>query len=110
MAVYLGYFGAGAGFMVLTVMALLGLEDMHQLNAMTVLVVTISNFIATAMFLLSGAVVWRVCLIALVSSIPGGYLGARWARRTDPRLLRLLVTMTGCVVAAYFFWRNHYSD
>lgn len=108
-AVYLGYFGAGAGFMVLTVMALLGLEDMHQLNAMKVLVVTISNFIATAMFLLSDAVAWRVCLIALVSSIPGGYLGARWARRADPRLLRVLVTMTGCVVAAYFFWRNHYS-
>ena len=106
-AVYLGYFGAGAGFMVLTVMALLGLEEMYQLNAMKVLVVTISNLIATALFIFSGAVAWRICLIALLCSSPGGYLGARWARRTDPALLRMIVIFVGCTVAAYFFWRNY---
>ena len=108
-AVYLGYFGAGAGFMVLTVMALLGLDDMYQLNAMKVFVVTISNLIATAMFVFSGAVVWSVCFIALMCSVPGGYLGAGLARRINARLLRTIVAGIGCLVAAYFFWRNHHS-
>ena len=105
-AIYLGYFGAGAGFMVLTVMALLGVEEMYQLNAMKVLVVTVSNFIATILFICSGAIVWRICFIALLCSIPGGYLGARWARRVAPAQLRTIVIVVGFSVAAYFFWRS----
>ena len=79
--------------MVLTVMALLGLEEMYQLNAMKVLVVTFQNLVATALFIFSGAVAWRICLIALLCSNPGGYLGGRWARRTDPALLRMIVIL-----------------
>ncbi len=29
---YIGYFGAGAGFLIMTALALFGLEKMHELN------------------------------------------------------------------------------
>jgi uncharacterized membrane protein YfcA len=106
-AVYLGYFGAGAGFMVLTVMALLGVEEIYELNAIKTFVVTLSNFVATALFIASGAVARRTCLIALTCAIPGGYLGARLGRRINPVLLRALVIAVGCSVATYFFWQSY---
>src|ERR1700676_1039569 len=43
---YIGYFGAGGGFLIMTILALFGMEDMHQLNAMKVVAACASNFCA----------------------------------------------------------------
>ena len=103
---YIGYFGAGGGFLVMTVLALFGMEDMYQLNAMKIVTACLSNFIAIVTFILSGAIVWHDCLISMVFAAAGGYLGARLARRTNPDMLRVIVVCTGLVIAGYFFWRR----
>ena len=43
---YIGYFGAGAGFLIMTALALFGLEKMHELNALKVTAACISNLAA----------------------------------------------------------------
>jgi uncharacterized membrane protein YfcA len=103
---YIGYFGAGAGFLIMTTLALFGVEDMHQLNAMKVFAACLSNLVATITFIITGAVLWHYCLIAMVFAALGGYIGAKWARRTNPKVLRAIVVVTGCMVAAYFFWKQ----
>jgi len=103
---YVGYFGAGGGFLVMTVLALFGMEDMHELNAMKVLVALVSNLFAIFTFILMGAVVWHYCILAAVFAALGGYAGARWAKRTNPDVLRMFVVATGCIITAYFFWRQ----
>ncbi len=103
---YIGYFGAGGGFLVMTVLALMGIEEMHTLNAMKVLAACLSNLVAIVTFIVSGAIVWHYCLISMVFAGAGGYVGAQYARRMNPAVLRTIVVATGCVVAAYFFWRN----
>jgi uncharacterized membrane protein YfcA len=103
---YIGYFGAGAGFLIMTTLALFGVEDMYQLNAMKVLAAGLSNLVATITFIISGAVLWHYCLIAMVFAGLGGFAGAKWARRTNPAVLRGIVVVTGCLVAAYFFWKQ----
>lgn len=103
---YVGYFGAGGGFLVMTVLALFGMENMHQLNAMKVLVALVSNLCAIITFILMGAVVWHYCILAAVFAALGGYVGARWAKRTNPDVLRAFVVGTGCIIAAYFFWKQ----
>lgn len=103
---YIGYFGAGGGFLVMTVLALMGIEEMHTLNAMKVLAACLSNLVAIFTFILSGAIVWHYCLISMIFAGVGGYVGAQYARRMNPGVLRTIVVVTGCVVAAYFFWRN----
>jgi uncharacterized membrane protein YfcA len=35
----------------------------------------------------------------------GGYVGAQYARRMNADVLRTIVVITGCLMAAYFFWR-----
>ena len=103
---YIGYFGAGGGFLVMTILALFGMESMHALNAMKVVAATLSNLCAIVTFIASGAVVWRNCLLAMVFAAAGGYLGARMARKANGEVLRGVVVVTGCIIAGYFFWRQ----
>ncbi len=103
---YIGYFGAGGGFMVMTVLALFGMEEMHALNAMKVVAACASNLCAIFTFILRGAIEWRFCLVSMIFAAAGGYLGARFARRVNGNVLRTIVVVVGCVIAAYFFWRQ----
>ncbi len=103
---YIGYFGAGGGFLIMTVLALFGMEQMHQLNAMKVVAACASNFCAIVTFILSGRVLWHYCVVAMVCAAGGGYVGARYARRMNGDILRWVVVMTGVVIAGYFFWRQ----
>ena len=103
---YIGYFGAGAGFLIMSALALFGVEEMHALNSLKVLAACLSNFCAVVTFVLSGAVIWHYCLISMVFAAVGGYVGAQYARRMNADVLRTIVVITGCVMAAYFFWKN----
>ena len=103
---YIGYFGAGGGFLVMTILALFGMEDMHRLNAMKVVAACASNFCAIVTFIVSGRILWHYCLVSMVAAGLGGYIGARYARRMNPEVLRAVVVITGVVIAAYFFWRE----
>ncbi len=103
---YIGYFGAGGGFLLMTILALFGVEEMHVLNSLKVLAACLSNFCAIVTFVLSGRILWHFCLISMVFAAAGGWIGARYARRSNPHVLRAIVVITGCTIAAYFFWRQ----
>ncbi len=103
---YIGYFGAGGGFMVMTVLALFGMEEMHALNAMKVVAACASNLCAIFTFIVQGAIEWRYCVVSMFFAALGGWVGARFARRVNGDLLRGIVVATGCVIAGYFFWRQ----
>jgi len=103
---YIGYFGAGAGFLLMSALALFGVEDMKALNSLKVLAACLSNFCAVVTFVFGGAIVWHYCIISMVFAAIGGYVGAQYARRMNPNVLRTIVVVTGCAMAAYFFWRQ----
>jgi uncharacterized protein len=103
---YIGYFGAGGGFMVMTVLALFGMEEMHALNAMKVVAACASNLCAIFTFILQGAIEWRYCVVSMLFAAVGGWIGARFARRVNGNVLRAIVVATGCLIASYFFWRQ----
>jgi len=104
---YIGYFGAGAGFLIISLLSLFGFENLNQMNAMKVVATTMANGMACILFAFSGKVEWHYCLAAMVTCAIGGYLSARISQRLDQRFLRGLVVFIGLGMAAYFFWRNH---
>lgn len=103
---YIGYFGAGAGFLLMSALALFGIEEMNALNSLKVLAACLSNFCAVVTFIFGHAIVWHYCLVSMVFAAIGGYVGAQYARRMNPSVLRTIVVLTGCTMAAYFFWRQ----
>ena len=100
---YIGYFGAGAGFLLITVLSLFGYQDLHEINALKVVSTTQANGIAFILFVANGQVVWRYCLLAMVVCAIGGYASARLARRVPQPVLRGLVVFIGLFMAAWFF-------
>ena len=100
---YVGYFGAGAGFLFMTLLALFGYEDIHAINALKVVANLLANGIAFVIFIADGQVVWRYCLAAMVAAAIGGYVSASLARRVPQPVLRGLVVVIGLAMAAWFF-------
>src|ERR1700712_5038904 len=90
---YIGYFGAGAGFLVMSALALFGVEEMRTLNALKVTAACLSNLCAVLTFIVSGAIVWKYCLVSMVVAGVGGYVGAIYARRMKPDVLRAVVVV-----------------
>jgi len=103
---YVGYFGAGAGFLFMTLLALFGYEDMTAINALKVVANLLANGIAFIIFIADGQVVWRYCLPAMIAAGIGGYLSASLARRVPQPVLRASVVVIGLGMAAWFFWRQ----
>ncbi len=102
-AIYGGYFGGGIGFVILAALALLGMSHIHTMNAIRTLLASCINGVAVATFVLAGAVAWPQALLMTAGAVVGGYGGARYARRLDPKLVRRFVIAVGCAMTAYFF-------
>lgn len=102
-AFYIGYFGAGAGILILAMLALLGMDGIHTMNALKALLTTVSNGVAMLLFVISHAVYWPETILMIIGSIIGGYFGAHFAQKTKPENVRRIVIAIGFVLAAYFF-------
>ena len=103
---YIGYFGAGAGFLIITLLSLFGFEDLNEINALKVVATTMANGIAFLIFVIGREVEWRYCLLAMVACAIGGYTSARFARMVPQPVLRGLVIVIGFSMAAWFFWKT----
>jgi uncharacterized membrane protein YfcA len=104
-AIYIGYFGAGAGFLSITLFTLYGITNLNQVNALKVVCASVSNGVAVVTFIAAGAVYWKECLIMTVFAILGSYLGASQSRKLNPVLLRWVIIATGSILSGYYFWK-----
>lgn len=102
-AVYIGYFGAGAGILVLAMLALLGVENIHAMNGVKTLLVSTVNGVALILFISAKVIVWPQAVVMLIGAALGGYGGAYYAQKINPQRIRTLVIVVGFGMAAYFF-------
>ncbi len=105
-AFYIGYFGAGAGFLLISMLALFGYQDIHTINALKVVANTLANGIAFIIFVVDGQVAWRYGLLTMIACAIGGYASASQARRVPQPVLRAIVVLIGLSMAGWFFWTN----
>jgi uncharacterized protein len=88
-ALYGGYFGAGAGIFMLAALGFMGLTNIHRMNGLKLFGGMCINLVAASTFALSGIVDWPVALAMAVGAILGGYhtsglaqrFGQVWVRR-----------------------------
>ncbi len=102
-AIYGGYFGAGIGFMLLGMLAALGVRDIHAMGAIRTLLSVVINAAAVLTFIFARAVFWPHCLVMIAGAMAGGWFGAHYAQKADPRKVRLVVIAIGLAMTAYYF-------
>ncbi len=105
-AIYGGYFGGGIGILMLATLGLMGMENIHEMNALKTLLTSFINGVAVITFIIAGAVVWLQAILMVAGAIIGGYGGAYFARQIDPRLVRGFVILVGITMTIYFFLRG----
>ncbi len=104
-AIYGGYFGGGIGILMLATLGLMGMENIHEMNAMKTLLTTFINGVAVIIFIIRGIVVWPQAIVMVIGAIIGGYTGAYFARKIDQRVIRGFVILVGVSMTIYFFLR-----
>jgi uncharacterized protein len=102
-AVYGGYFGGGIGVLMLAALALIGMDNIHRMNALKNLLATAINGVAVVTFALAGAVYWPQALVMVVGAVAGGYLAGHQARKLDPQAVRRFVIVVAWAMTLYFF-------
>ncbi len=102
-AIYGGYFGAGIGFMTLAMLAILGMRDIHAMGAIRTMLAVAINAAAVVTFIVAGAVLWPQCAVMIIGSLAGGWFGAHYAQKVNPRKVRVAVICVGFAMSAYFF-------
>ena len=104
-ATYGGYFGAGMGILMLGSFSVMGLRDIHVMNAMKTALGTLINVTAFAFFATKGLVAWPLAILMAAGAIIGGYVGARSAKHVREDFLQLFIVGVGLVVSLWFFVR-----
>ena len=103
-AVYGGYFGAGIGIMMLAALGLMGLTDIHEMNALKTWGAGLINLVAAGLFAASGVVDWPLGLAMAAGSLLGGYGGARVAQRVGQVWVRRAVSAIGISAFVFLLW------
>lgn len=102
-SIYGGFFGGGIGIIMLATLSILGMENIHSMNALKNILATCINGIAVITFVIAGTVFWPQALLMIVGGVVGSYASGAFARRLDPKLVRRFVIVFAWCLTAYFF-------
>ncbi len=105
-AVYGGYFGAGIGILMLAALGLIGLKNIHEMNAIKTLLGALINVVAAGYFVWAGLVVWPEAAVMTLGAAVGYYGGAAFTQKIPPSAVRRLIAAIGLILSAVFFWRQ----
>jgi uncharacterized membrane protein YfcA len=97
--VYVGYFGAAAGILLLAVLSAMLDQPLARVNAVKNVVSGLANAAAALGFALFGPVRWAAVVPLAAGFLAGGWLGPALARRLPARALRLGVGLCGLALA-----------
>lgn len=105
-AVYGGYFGAGAGILMLAAFEMMGLRNIHTMNGLKNWCGLNINAIAVAVFVVSGIIIWPIALTMAVGAMAGGAIGSRMAQRVGQQWVRRAVVVIGVVSGLAMFFKG----
>jgi uncharacterized membrane protein YfcA len=101
--VYGGYFGAGAGVMMVAVLGIGTDLELRIVNGLKTLSLMVGNVVAGLIFVVVADPRWDVAATLAAGSLGGGYVGARIGRALPDTVFRSAVVVAGVVAAVLLF-------
>lgn len=98
-AVYVGYFGAAGGILLLVVLIPMLSQSLARTNAVKNVVNGLANGVAAVGFAAFGPVRWVAVLPLAAGFLAGGWTGPKLVRLIPGRLLRILIGLGGIALA-----------
>jgi uncharacterized membrane protein YfcA len=104
-SIYCGYFGAGAGVMILAVLMVVVQGDYRSANAIKNLLAGANCLVASLIYAIEGAVVWGAVLAMTVGALVGAVIGIRIVRIAPRQTMRRVVIWLSGVLTLAFAWK-----
>lgn len=105
--VYAGYFNAGAGVMMLTLLTVVNRQKTFAVNnALKNVAMTVTNTIAVIIFAFETNIQWDYVIPLFIGNILGGILGPIIVRHLPGRLMQTLVGIGALILAVSLVVRN----
>jgi uncharacterized membrane protein YfcA len=98
-AMYVGYFGAAAGILLLVVLSTMIDESLVKVNAVKNAVSGAANAMASVCFALFGDVRWEFVAPLAAGFLIGGWFGPKIARKVPTEPFRVIVSLCGIGLA-----------
>ncbi|MFZ0090928.1 MAG: sulfite exporter TauE/SafE family protein [Solirubrobacteraceae bacterium] len=99
LSVYNGYFGAGSGVMILTLLLVLVDRDLPSANALKNMLIGAASAVSAVIFTLWGSVDWSAAVPLGIGMLAGSRVGPLVARRLPATVLRWLIVALGMALA-----------
>ncbi len=103
-AIYGGYFGAGAGVLVLAMLSMSSRESLPRVNAEKNVLLGIANLTAAIGFAIFNHVHWLAALAVAIGGVVGSFIGPKIMRRLPERPTRIVIAILGFALAAKLLW------
>ena len=109
-AIYSGYFGAGAGTLALAVLDAAKIGPFHKINALKTLIGTGANISASVVFIIQGAVDWPAAIMLCIGCFigggvgppppphTGGYIAPSITRKIPANIMRAAAVIAGIIL------------
>ena len=98
-AMYIGYFGAAGGVVLLAILSMMFTDSLIRINALKNAISGAANGVAALAFALFAPVDWAIVPLLAAGFLVGGLTGPLLARRLPIRALRMLVALAGFAMA-----------
>jgi uncharacterized membrane protein YfcA len=98
-AVYIGYFGAAGGMLMIVALCTMVSESLVRVNALKNAIIGAANGVAAIIFALFAPVHWLFVPPLAAGFLIGGFTGPRIARRLPATVLRVGVALCGLALA-----------
>jgi uncharacterized membrane protein YfcA len=100
-AIYGGYFGGALGVILIATLSLCAADQLKRLNATKAVLSLVIATVTVVIFALRAPVDWTAVALLAPTTLVGGYVGARLARRLPENVLRAAVVALGLGVGVY---------
>lgn len=100
---YIGYFGASAGIILLALLSVTNNLPFPVNNAIKNFSSLLTNIISLIIYAFNTKVYWQYVLPLGIGFFIGGYIGPIWFRHIPARLLRSAIAIGAFVLAGYLF-------
>lgn len=97
-AIYSGYFGAGAGTLALAMLDAAKIGPFHKINALKTLIGTGANISASVVFIIQGAVDWPAATMLCIGCFIGGYIAPPITRKIPANIMRAAAVIAGIIL------------
>lgn len=104
-SLYGGYFGAGLGVILMSVLSATSSWELRTANAVKNTLGVMANAAAIVIFIVQGIISWPETLVMMSACIVGGFLGGKALNLISASSMRRAIIIIGTAMTVFYAWR-----